>query len=236
MKTRPTWIDGMLDSIPICVSFIFVFSGVGALSKSAGLTFWDSSLSTATIFAAPLQAFISGLMRDGSTVLLLSATLLANFRFALMGAVVKRYFEGVARWKIYLSMMFLSASTYAVTHTGLSTRKLSGSQQFAYFLGVAVPSYSVAVIATMMGYAFLANRSGSLLSHLAVAVLPIHFASLTAKRKDNTGVLICTLTGVIVAPLLAQSHALSVNILTPAAVGFGAAFLMGGPSRRSPAC
>ena len=121
--------DGILDSFPICASFAFVFSGVGALSNELGFTFSQSTLSTAAIFAAPLQAFVSRLMHDGDVALLLSATLLANFRFALMGAVIKRYFSDVSRWKVFPSMLFLSASTYAVTHTGLSGRQLSGQRR-----------------------------------------------------------------------------------------------------------
>ena len=228
--------DGILDSFPICASFAFVFSGVGALSNELGFTFSQSTLSTAAIFAAPLQAFVSRLMHDGDVALLLSATLLANFRFALMGAVIKRYFSDVSRWKVFPSMLFLSASTYAVTHTGLSGRQLSGQQQFAYFLGVAVPSYCVAIVASMVGHVFLAAQSSSFVSHLAMAVLPIHFTSLTAKRKENDSVLICTVVGMLIAPLLAQSHELFINILAPVIVGFGAAFTIPLLSKRSTAC
>jgi predicted branched-subunit amino acid permease len=236
MENRPAWIEGVLDSLPICASFVFVFSGVGALAREMGFTLWQSTLSTALIFAAPLQAFVSGLMEKGDIVLLLSATVLANFRFTLMGAVVKRYFAGVARWRIYASMFFLSASTYAVTHTGLSRRRLSGQQQFNYFLGVSIPCYCVAAVASVIGYVFLAAQAGSFISHLAMAVLPIHFSSLTAKRKEESGVLACTLAGMAVAPLLAQSHAITLNVAAPVAIGFAAALIVKSFSKSRATC
>jgi predicted branched-subunit amino acid permease len=227
MSNTKIFREGVVDSMPICISFAFLFSAVGVLNKDSGYSLIQSGISTATIFAAPLQSFISNKIASDAAVSLVIATALANFRFGLMSAVMKQYFLGLPRLKILASMLMLSASTYAVTQTQLENRGYSTSKQnFSYYLGVSLPSYAVAIAACLGGYIFMSRQNSPFIIHLFLAVLPIHFAALTAKRSADKIVPVCTAIGMCAAPVVLQMGHSFAGVATPLLVGFSAAWLM----------
>jgi predicted branched-subunit amino acid permease len=220
MKSRNHLLLGVVDALPICVSFFFVFSAVGALCRDSGFTAIATAVGTAAIFAAPLQALIANKMAGVALLALIGMTVITNFRFALMSAALAPHFSGLSRIKKYMSMILLSASTYAVTQAGLNSRAdIPSEEKFAYYLGVSIPSYLVAIAASVIGYDFMSFGNSPYLHHLFLAVLPMHFASLTAKRKSDAKVLLCTVLGMALTPVIVRYRGLGLDLIVPLGIG-----------------
>lgn len=212
--------SGVMDSIPIVISFLFVFSSLGALYQEKGLQLIETTLGTVLIFAAPLQISAVDLLSKEQVLAALALTTLVNFRFLFMSMVASQYFKGVAKIKVFLSLLMFSASTYAVSHSHFKSSGLNeGRNQFNYYLGVSIPSYVVAILATVVGY-FLASYLNYASIELFVAmILPIHFTALTAKNAGKGLTVLATVVGGLCAPLLVGWDTVWLVVGLPVAAG-----------------
>ncbi len=147
-------------------------------------------------------------------------TLIVNFRFFLMAMVMSQYFHGIKRKNILLSMLAFSASTYTVTHSHLSSETIhDGKSQFNYYLGVSLPSYVIAVVATLLGYLSADYFDYNSMSLFLVMLIPIHFSSLAAKRAGKDLSVFTTIIGGICAPLINEINFQLMDITIPIIVG-----------------
>ncbi|QUM88134.1 AzlC family ABC transporter permease [Moritella sp. 36] len=213
--------QGMLSSLPTAVSFFFVFSSLGALYHEKGAELLDTALGTALIFAAPLQ--ISGIdaFSNGQLIAALALTILINFRFLFMSMVAVQYFVGVSKAKVLTSMLMFSASTYAVTHSHFKASGLSnGKDQFDYYLGVAIPSYLIAIVATIFGFLLSSRIDYASMDMFIKMILPLHFTILTAKNTGPGFTVLATIIGGVCAPMLAEFQSPWLLIGAPITVGF----------------
>lgn len=216
---------GLKDSVPIMISFFFVFSALGALYHERGYHFFDTALGTIAIFAGPLQISLVDILARGQVFTALALTVLINFRFLFMAMVASQYFKGVSKVKVFLSLQMFSASTYAVSHAHFQSEEVNdGESQFRYFLGVAAPSYGVAVLATIIGYLGVSYFNYSSVALFAAMVLPIHFTALTAKNSKKGFTVLATVLGGIGAPILVN-HSEWLMVLVPVACGIALAAL-----------
>lgn len=211
----------MIDSIPVAVSFFFVFASLGALYQEKGIQLMDTALGTALIFAAPLQVTGVDVVSNGQIVAALALTLLVNFRFLFMSMVASQYFVGVSRVKVLFSMLMFSASTYAVTHYHLKSSGItSGKSQFRYYLGVSVPSYLVAIAATVFGFLLSSRVDYASLEMFIVMILPLHFTALTAKNSGQGFTVLATIVGGLCAPLLVELDSVWLMVGLPVVAGY----------------
>jgi predicted branched-subunit amino acid permease len=216
---------GMLDSFPICISFFLIFSSVGALYQHAGIPLIETMVGSLLIFAAPLQVAVVNYLADGAFLSVIIMTLIINFRFFLMSMVMSQYFHDIPKSKILISMLALSASTYTVTHSHLSSECIpSGKDKFNYYLGVSVPSFFIAVLATLLGYLFAGYLNYDSIAHFLVMLVPIHFSSLIAKRSGKDLSVFATLIGGVSAPFINEINIQLMDIVIPVIVGSCIAF------------
>ncbi|QLL11841.1 AzlC family ABC transporter permease [Pseudomonas chlororaphis] len=212
---------GIIDSIPVAVSFFFVFASLGALYQEKGIQLLDAALGTALIFAAPLQVTGVDVVSNGQIVAALALTVLVNFRFLFMSMVASQYFVGVAKAKVLFSMLMFSASTYAVTHYHLKSSGVrNGASQFRYYLGVSVPSYLVAITATIFGFLLSSRVDYASIEMFMVMILPLHFTALTAKNSGQGFTVLATLIGGLCAPLLIELDSVWLMVGLPVVVGY----------------
>ncbi|TYP06264.1 AzlC protein [Xenorhabdus doucetiae] len=152
--------------------------------------------------------------------------LLINFRFFLMAMVMSQYFHGIPKRDILLSMLGFSASTYTVTHSHLSAENIKdGKSQFHFYLGVAVPCFVITFCATLLGYISAEHLNYQSFSLFLVMLVPIHFASLAAKRSGKDMSVLATMMGGICAPLLNELDMKLVDLALPILCGIGIAFI-----------
>lgn len=192
--------QGFRDSIPVAVSFFFLFLAVGGASKVAGLTPLQSTVMSVVVFAAPAQFAIFDLMaRQRPWLDLVAVTALINSRFFVMAAALLPYFRGIQPARILLAMPMLSASTFALPF--MRFRQGAEARPFYYYLGVAAGSYPVAVAATSLGV-FLVHGLADVFVQALKMILPVYFSTLLAREWPKPRPLVAGLLGFALTPLV----------------------------------
>ncbi|MDX7998549.1 AzlC family ABC transporter permease [Xenorhabdus sp. Reich] len=217
---NPLFRKGMVHSLPVCISFFLIFASIGALYQSHGVPLLETLVGSLLIYAAPLQVAAVGYLADGALFSVIILALLVNFRFFLMAMVMTQYFQGIPKRNILLSMLGFSASTYTVAHSHISAENIvDGKSQFHFYLGVAIPCFVITFCATLLGYISAEHLNYESLSLFLVMLVPIHFASLTAKRAGKDMSVLATVTGGVCAPLLNEIDMKLMDLTIPILCG-----------------
>ena len=196
--------EGIKDSTPIWLSFFFMFASIGALSAQSNIGFVNSILMTVFIFAAPVQSVIIYTINKSHDINCLYigiTSLIINFRFLLNSATLLPYFKEYKVRNVLFAMLIFSASSFTVALVEFKSGKIT-KHYLAYFLAVAIPSYIVAILSTMIGYIFAAKLHNPIIEMIFMIVLPLHFAALTAKRLPNWRSVLITAAGFISMPFI----------------------------------
>ena len=215
---------GMIDSIGVGISFVFLFVSTGALCVASHLSFWQSILMTALIFAAPLQIIILQHIGAASPELWLVfvLSLLVNFRFFLMTAAFFPYFKHQRTSHLLMGLFGLSASSFAISFPEFKNNPRVN--HFQYYLGSMLVCYVTGVISTGIGFELAHSIQSPYLMAILAMILPINFTLLTAKYWPKFKPIIITLLGFVLFPIvhsLAPQLALLILPLVLAAVLMG---------------
>ena len=195
-RDRDDFVQGCIDSVPVCIAFVFMFFSIGVLLASAGFSFFESVMMTVLVHAAPLQVFIGQSGGDAGLWALVAVTLLVNFRFMIMSSVLCEQFKSVSLMKMILSVQLLSVSTFTLA----SARKDKVLDSYRYYLGCGISSLSVAVIFTGVGYVMRTDLNPMIISVISM-ILPIHFTALAAMSWPKWRPVLATIAGFVATPL-----------------------------------
>ena len=194
---RSSFLQGCRDSLPVCLTFGFLFSSIGALASKAGFSLLQATVMTLTVHAAPLQALIVQQSDTLGLVALLAATVLVNFRFVIMSSVLAEQFQHVSLGRSLLSAQLLSISTFT-----LSSRCGKGpGDVYAYYLGCGATTLGCAIAATAAGHLIGATPS-ALVAQLVTIILPVHFTALACHAAGGNRALQATVAGFVLTPLI----------------------------------
>ena len=192
-----SFLHGCRDSLPVCLTFLFLFSSIGALANKAGFSLLQAIAMTFTIHAAPLQALIVQKADTLGVTALLVATMLVNFRFLVMSSVLAERFQHVNLGRSLISVQLLSISTFT-----LSSRCGKGTGDvYGYYLGCGITTLCCAVAATAAGHLIGATPS-AVTAQLIAIILPVHFTALACHTSGGIRAFQATLAGFVLTPLL----------------------------------
>jgi predicted branched-subunit amino acid permease len=189
--------DGLYGSIPICFAFTLLYSSLGLLGNASGLSLWESTFLSATVFAGPAQVFVMD-NQDLSPWALAINVFMLNFKFVLMSSMILPLWHYSKRFKVP-GLYFMCSSAYLVCSTQKDVKDL-----WSYYMGLVLLSYVVAIVFTMIGYLAwdAAINYRSFLNALAHIVLPTHFICLIVKRKAELMIIAISLLGIAATPVL----------------------------------
>jgi len=146
-----TFWEGARAAIPICVAFFAITFALGIAAHASGVTLAELSLMSALVFAGPAQfPAVDLLPLGGHGLQIILGTFFINLRFAIMGFALSPHFKGIRRGAMLFSAQLISLSTFALSF--LRFQRRSDASNLAYFLGVAIPSYTVYLLGTVLGY------------------------------------------------------------------------------------
>lgn len=191
------FVKGCIDSLPVCLAFMFMFFSIGVLLATAGFSLLQSVIMTLTVHAAPLQVFIG--QSDGNIGVwaLIMITVLVNFRFMIMSSVLCEQFKSVSLTKMMWSVQLLSVSTFTLANA----KKGDTSDSYRYFLGCGLSSLLVAALATLLGYVIRADL-GAMTYAVIAMILPIHFTALVGMSWPKWRPVIATAIGFVATPIV----------------------------------
>jgi predicted branched-subunit amino acid permease len=194
---RSSFLQGCRDSLPVCLTFMFLFSSIGALASKAGFSLLQATAMTLTVHAAPLQVLIVQQSDTLGVAALLVATVVVNFRFVIMSSVLAEQFQHVSLGRSLLSVQLLSISTFTLS----SRCGRAAADMHAYYLGCGVATLGCAIAATAAGHCVGATPS-FFVAELIAIILPLHFTALACHAPAGNRTLQATIAGFALTPLL----------------------------------
>jgi len=201
MISSPPFREGVKAAVPIWIAYISTSFTLGIAAKAYGLHLGEIVFMSASVFAAPAQfAALEPLASGKPALQIFLITFLINLRFLVMSAAIAPYFGRRKRSALLLSSHLISISTFIFpyVHFQKQSSELAETESieerarnnFHYFLGLAVSSFSVWVVGTGVGY-WAALHVPSGFEEGLKFMLPGYFACiLTAELRGKSALLI----------------------------------------------
>lgn len=165
-------VDGMRRAIPIALGTFGYGLVYGALSREAGLSELEATLSSMLIFAGSAQFVVLDLWSNPVPVVSLILTVLViNARHVLMGAAIAPWLGRLPRSRVALSAFFLTDENWALT----MKEARFGSTNGAMLLGSGL-----ALFLGWVGAAIVGRAAGSAIDDPAQWGLDVAFVAVFA--------------------------------------------------------
>jgi len=212
-------LEALKDSFPICLSFFFVFSAIGAISRNVQIGILSAGTMSFVIHAAPLQSILLVILKnkDYGFWMCIIISFFVNFRFLILSFALKKHFKDTQLIKIVFIIFLLNTSVFTVCHAKFKNTTINNKVR--YFIVLAMPTMIVSVLATTFGYAFF-NPSNAFISIIVSMMLPIHFAGITSKSLDKPNFVVATLIGFLFYPIFNMYTGIYSFVLCPALFAF----------------
>lgn len=140
---------GVRKCIPVVLGYLSVGIAFGVIAKSSGLSAFETTFMSSSVFAGASQFIGVALLRDGVGFYpIVLSTLLVNSRHILMGASLSPYFRKFKTWSIALLSFGITDETFA-----LNVTEFSGNHDRNEFFvaGVHLTAYIAWVISSLIG-------------------------------------------------------------------------------------
>ncbi len=141
---------GAAASIPITLSVFAVGMVLGVLAAETGLTFVETFLFSALVFAGSAQFIALELWGTPLAIgVIVFTTLIVNLRHMLMGAAITPAISNWPKRYSLVSLLFLADEIWAVALTRGQRTELRPS----FYFGLALPFYLAWIASTLTGHA-----------------------------------------------------------------------------------
>ena len=177
------------------------FIAIGALLKNLGFTIQESIFSTFLTYALPGSLVMAESMFIGASLInIFVAVWLVNARLypmtvALMPLLIH---SSQPRWKYYLSCHFIAVSSWLIMKDNYEDIKKENRIDF--WIGIGTATWSVAIVATVLGYFASDFLNKNILIGLAI-VNPIYFICMMIGAMKTIEISISVILGAILGPI-----------------------------------
>ena len=177
------------------------FIAIGALLKNLGFTIQESIFSTFLTYALPGSLVMAESMFIGASLInIFVAVWLVNARLypmtvALMPLLIH---SSQPKWKYYLSCHFIAVSSWLIMKDNYEDIKKENRIDF--WIGIGTATWSVAIVATVLGYFASDFLNKNILIGLAI-VNPIYFICMMIGAMKTIEISISVILGAILGPV-----------------------------------
>ncbi len=225
MKNESQFFAGTKDSLPIMFAVTFFAMLFGATGVNNGLTFSETVLSSASVFAGASQFVFLDLYGQQAPVWsVLLAVFAINFRHVLYSASLGRYMDGFSFSQKYSAFFFLCDPLFGAGEIRAQNHSLKPS----YYFGYAIPLYFVWIGFTTLGASF-----GKLITNPEAfgfdMLLSIYFLSLLMGFRSRPNWLASVLASGIASVLVFKLIGAPWHIMIGSMVGVMLAAMIGKP-------
>lgn len=172
--------DGFADGIPIIIGYIPVGIAFGILSKSTGITWFETLMFCMMVFAGASQFMALNLIAMGTGVgQIIITTLLVNFRHFLMGAsLVTKIDKNMKKWSPVIS--------YGISDEVFSIASFKeGKLTTGYMLGLELAAYSSWALSSLLGYLVGGILPGVVKVSMGIALYALFIALIIPEGKKS---------------------------------------------------
>ena len=189
--------DAFKAGIPIFIGYVPAAVAFGILSKGCGITFLESFLFSAVVFAGASQFIALNLLMTGmGPGGIILTTLLVNFRHFLMSAYLATRIGKSARRYLFLIAFGVTDEVFSV----LSFKK--GRLSKTFVLIVQISAYSGWISGTVAGYILGGFLPEILTKSMGVALYALLLAILMPEIKKSLKALMLIIASGLLNPLL----------------------------------
>ncbi|MBP2630463.1 MAG: branched-chain amino acid permease [Firmicutes bacterium] len=151
-STYAHFFQGVKDCIPTIFGYLSIGFTCGVVSKSCGLTFWETIGMSTFIYAGSSQFIAASMILSAlSAPSIIFAIFLVNLRHLFMSAALAPYFQRNSFWQNFSIGTLLTDETFVVASSmGIKKSHLS----YAWMTGLNLTAYLNWILATGIGVLF----------------------------------------------------------------------------------
>jgi 4-azaleucine resistance transporter AzlC len=140
---------GFVRSIPLWFGMLPFAIVIGLLSAAKGLSFLETMLMTALVYAGSAQLVVLEIWTDPAPILAATvATLVVNIRMAPMGAALAPWLDRLRGWKLWGTLATLVDHSFAMA----IAEQRAGGRDAGYLLGMGVGIWLAWVATVAVGF------------------------------------------------------------------------------------
>lgn len=193
-----SFLDGVKDSIPICLGYLSVSFAFGIFCVSSGLTILEAVLISMTNVTSAGQLAGVPIMVSGGTLLEMMMTqFVINLRYALMSVSLSQKLDNsVKPIHRFLMAFVITDETFAV-----SAGKPCNISK-SYFFGLILMPYLGWSLGTLLGAALGNVLPLMVTAALGVAIYGMFIAIVVPCARDDKNVLACVAIAIVLSCIL----------------------------------
>ena len=188
-----------MDSPALALGCCFV--AIGALFKNLGFNIQESIFSTLLTYALPGSLVMAESLLVGASLLnIFLAVWLVNARLypmtvSLMPLLIHKR---QPRWKYYLSCHFIAVSAWLIMKSNY--KSIEKKHRIDYWIGIGTATWSVAIIATIIGFLSADFLNKDMMIGLAI-VNPVYFTCMMIGAMKTIQISLSVILGFTLGPL-----------------------------------
>ena len=188
-----------MDSPALALGCCFV--AIGALFKNLGFNIQESIFSTLLTYALPGSLIMAESLLVGASLLnIFLAVWLVNARLypmtvSLMPLLIHKH---QPRWKYYLSCHFIAVSAWLIMKSNY--KSIKKKNRIDYWIGIGTATWSVAIIATIIGFFSADFLNKNMMIGLAI-VNPVYFTCMMVGAMKTIQISLSVILGFTLGPL-----------------------------------
>lgn len=149
IENSSLFLDGIKDCIPTILGYLSIGFACGVVSKSCGLSIFQTTAMSALIYAGSSQFIASSMIVSLASIPnIILAIFLVNLRYLLMSASIAPYFKNSSTIKNIISGILLTDETFALA---ILKGKHDNNINFKWMLGINIAAYLNWVLANFLG-------------------------------------------------------------------------------------
>ena len=187
------------DSPAIALGCCFI--AIGALLKNIGFNIQESIFSTMLIYALPGSLVMAESILVGASLLsIFIAVWFVNARLYPMAVSLFPLMmdERQPKWKYYISCHFIAVSAWLIMKSNYET--IEKKDRVDFWIGIGSATWSVAVLATILGFYLSDYLNKDMLMGLAI-LNPIYFICMMVGAMKTVQVTSAVILGAVLGPI-----------------------------------
>jgi len=187
------------DSPAIALGCCFI--AIGALLKNIGFNIQESIFSTMLIYALPGSLVMAESILIGASLLsIFIAVWFVNARLYPMAVSLFPLMmdKSQPKWKYYLSCHFIAVSAWLIMKSNYET--IEKKDRVDFWIGIGSATWSVAVLATILGFYLSDYLNKDMLMGLAI-INPIYFTCMMVGAMKTIQITLSVILGAFLGPI-----------------------------------
>jgi 4-azaleucine resistance transporter AzlC len=147
--TRHGVLRGVWASVPLWIGVMPFGLVVGVLAYAKGMSFMETGLFSATVFAGAAQLLVLDLWADPAPIVAATiAAFVVNIRMAPMGAALALWLDRLRGWRLWGTLATLVDHSFALS----VKEQREGGRDAGYLLGAGIGLWTSWLLATLVGH------------------------------------------------------------------------------------